>query len=180
MRTRAALLSAAVTLALAAGASAGDKPGDKLSDVTRIRPLNEQAAALLADAQQKSATVRNLVKGLEGGDVVAYVQVVPASEGGPQSTLQFVGASRTVRFVLIQVAECKKPCRRAELLGHELQHVNEVIAASWVVNDNSLQRLLTMTGYPDSTSARGYETAAAGQVERKVRRDIGAIAGSAQ
>jgi hypothetical protein len=176
MRTRAALLSAAVTLALASGANAGDK----LGDVTRVRPLNEQAAVLLADAQQQSETVRNLVEGLRGGDVVVYVQVVPAKEGGPQSTLQFVGASRAVRFVLIQVAECKKPCRRAELLGHELQHVNEVIAASWVVNDHELQRLLTMTGYPDSSSARGYETSAAGQMERKVRREISGIAGSAQ
>lgn len=176
MRTRAALLSAAVTLALAASANAGDK----LSDVTRVRPLNEQAAVLLADAQQKSETVRTLIKGLQGGDVVAYVQVVPANEGGPQSALQFVGASKAVRFVLIQVADCKKPCRLAELLGHELQHVTEVNAASWVVSDHELQRLLTMTGYPDSNSARGYETTAAGQMERRVRRDIGAIAGSVQ
>ena len=176
MRTRTVLLAAAVILALAAGAQAADK----LSGVTRIRPLNPGAAALLADAQQKSETVRNLVKSLEDGDVVAYVQLVPANASGPQSTLQFVGASHTVRFVLIQVADCEKPCRKAELLGHELQHVNEVLVATWITDDSAMQRMLKMTGYPDSSSARGYETAAAGQTERKVRHDVGAIVGSAQ
>ena len=176
MRTRTVLLTTAVTLALAAGAQAADK----LGDLTRVRPLNQEATALLADAQQKSDTVRNLVKGLDGGDVIAYIQVVPATESGPQSTLQFVGASHMARFVLIQVANCDKPCRKAELLGHELQHVNEVIAARWVTDDYQMQRLLTMTGYPDSSSARGYETTAAGQTERKVRRDISTIVGSAQ
>jgi hypothetical protein len=176
MRTRTVLLTAAVTLALAVGAQAADK----LSDVTRVRPLNPEAAALLADAQQKSETVRNLIKDLDGGDVVAYVQVVPANEAGPQSTLQFVGASHAVRFVLIQVADCRKPCRKAELLGHELQHVHEVIAAAWVTDDAGMQRLLTMTGYPDSSSARRYETSAAGQTERKVRNDMRVTGGSAQ
>ena len=69
--------------------------------------------------------MRELVKTLDRGDVVAYVQVVPAAEGAPQSGLLFVGASHTVRFVLIQIAECKAPCRRIELLGHELQHVTK-------------------------------------------------------
>ncbi len=112
--------------------------------------------------------------------MIAYIQVVPSTEGAPQSTLQFVGASHTVRFVLIQMADCKAPCRRTELLGHELQHVNEMMPAAWVTDDAQLQRLLTMTGYPDNTSARGYETMAAGQIEKRVRSDVRSATGSVQ
>jgi len=175
MRTRTALLTAAVMLALAAGAEAGT-----LSGLTRVRPLNAQATSLLADAQEKSVTIRDLIKKLESGDVVAYVHVVPAAEGTPQSGLRFVGASRTVRYVLIQVVDCRTPYRGIELLGHELQHVTEVMPAAWVTDDNNLQRLLSLTGYPDSSSARRYETMAAASVERKVHRDVRAAIGSVQ
>ena len=35
--------------------------------------------------------------------------------------------------------------------------------AAWVTDDSSLQRLLTVTGFPDSSSARGYETMSRGR-----------------
>lgn len=176
MRSRTVLLTAAVTLALAAGAEAGGN----LSGVTRIRPVNDKAALLLTDAQQKSETVRTLIKQLDKGNVVAFVHVVPPTEGGPQSTMRFVGVSKLARFVLIQVAECVEPSRRAELLGHELQHVNEVAASSWVTDDTELQRALKLRGYLDKGSARGYETMAAKQAERNVRRELSAISSPTQ
>jgi hypothetical protein len=145
-----------------------------------VRPLDEQAAVLVAEAQQNSATVRNLVEQLGDGDVVAYVQVVSATPNGPLSGLQFVGASHTVRFVLIQIANCQAPCRRIELLGHELQHATEVAATAWVTDNPQLQRLMAFTGWPDASTARRFETAAAGQAERLVRRDLRAVTGSAQ
>ena len=52
MRIRSVLISAAVTMALAAGAEAGPR----LRGVTRIHPVNDQAAALLTDARQQSET----------------------------------------------------------------------------------------------------------------------------
>ncbi len=176
MRTRTVLLAAAVTLALAAGTEASGN----LSGVTRVRPVNDKAAALLTDARQQSETIRNLIKQLDRGDVVAFVQVVSPTEEGPQSTMRFLGASKLARFVLIQVAECKAPCRRAELLGHELQHAGEVAGSPWVVDNLELQRLLMLRGYVDSGSARGYETAAASLAERSVRRDIRTISRPAQ
>jgi hypothetical protein len=173
MRFRAALLSAAlIVLVLAPSAGAAGPMGD----VTRVRPLNDQAAALVTEAKQKSATVRDLLKALENGDVVAYVQVVPAKEGAPTSTLQFVGASHTVRFILVQVAECKTPCRKIELLGHELQHAADVAQSPWVTDDGRLQAMLALTGWVDKGSARGYETPAAMRAERLVRRDVQAFA----
>ncbi len=176
MHTRTVLITAAVTLALAAGAEASGN----LTGVTRVHAVNDKAAALLADAQQKSETVRSLIEQLDKGNVVAFVQVVSPTKEGPQSTMQFLGASSLTRFVLIQVAECEAPCRRAELLGHELQHANEVTQSAWVADDLDLRRLLMLRGYLDSSSARGYETPAATLTQRKVRRDIRAISSPAQ
>ena len=176
MRIHAALLSATVILALATAANAASP----LPDVVRIRPLDAKAAAVFAEAQQKSATVRELVSTIRDGDVVAYIQVVPSAEGNPESGLQFIGGSKVMRFVLIQLAECKAPCRAIELLGHELQHVTEVARSSWVTDDSEMQRMLMITGWKDYTSARGYETAAAGQVERMVRREVRGVAGAAE
>jgi hypothetical protein len=176
MRIRSVLISAAVTMALAAGAEAGPK----LRGVTRIHPVNDQAAALLTDARQQSETVRNLIKQLDEGNVVVFVQVVPPVADGPLSTMRFLGATSVTRLVLIQVAECDAPCRRAELLGHELQHANEVAEATWVADDSDLQRMLKLRGYLDSGSARRYETPAARLAERSVRRDIRAVSRPAQ
>jgi len=176
MRIRTVLISAAVTMALAAGAEAGSR----LRGVTRIHPVNDQAAALLTDARQQSATVRNLIKQLEEGNVVAFVQVVSPEADGPQSTMRFMGASSLTRHVLIQVAECQAPCRRVELLAHELQHANEVAEATWVADNLDLRRLLMARGYRDSDSARGYETVTAQLTERAVRREIRALSRPAQ
>jgi hypothetical protein len=173
MKTRAALLSAAVALTLAS--AAGARP---LSDAPRVRPLNPQAAAMVAEAQQKSPTVRDLVKALQGGDVVVYVQVVRAVEGAPLSTVQFVGASQFERYVLVQVASCQEPCRSLELLGHELRHAADLAAARWITDDYQLQRLLAYTGWRDHATARGYETASAMKTERQVGREIRALMGA--
>jgi hypothetical protein len=175
MRIHAALLSAAVTLAVATAANAASP----LPDVVRIRPLDAQATAIFAEAQQKSATVRQLASTIRDGDVVAYIQV-PSIEGNPDSGLQFVGGSKLMRFVLIQIAEGRARSREIELLGHELQHVTEVARSSWVTDDSQMQRMLMITGWKDYTSARGYETAAAGQVERMVRREVRGVTGAAE
>jgi len=168
MRLRSALtaLGSIMLLAHSAGAST------PLGDMPRVRALNAQAVTLVAEARTKSQTVRDLLKALEGGDTIAYVQIVPAAEGTPPSTLRFVGASHTARFVLIQLADCTEPCRRIERLGHELQLAVDVAGRAWITDDAQLQRMLVMTGWADGTSARGYETAAALEAERQVRREL--------
>ncbi len=167
MRIRTALLLAAVTLIGAPGADAAGPARDP-----RVRPLDEGAASLVAEAQEKSPTVRSLFKQLEGADVVAYVQTVRSVEGLPLSGLQFLGASTVERYVLIQIANCDVPCRRIELLGHELRHVAEVAGAQWVRSDDSMQRMIQKVGWRDTEAARGYETRSATLAEKQVRSEV--------
>jgi hypothetical protein len=117
MRCSTALFAGAITLALAAGAEARG-PG---FDGPHVRALDPAGAALMADAQQKSATVRNLFKRLDASDVVAYVRVAPASQGAPEAGFSFVGMSKAARFVMASISSELPADRRIELLAHELQ-----------------------------------------------------------
>jgi hypothetical protein len=168
MKTYTAILSAALVLTLATVAGARERT----VDAPHLRATNQASGALLADAQQKSATVRELVNKLEQSNVVAYVNVTPLDKGTPTSGLNYVGSSSVQRFVLITIADDASADRRIELLGHELQHAADVAATKWVTSDVQFQRYISMIGWRDSTTARGYETAAANATERQVRRDV--------
>jgi hypothetical protein len=174
MKRCAALLSAAVALTLATGVDARERN----TDTPNLRPLDKASGALLADAQQKSATVRELVDKLDAGNVVVYLNVAPLNRYTPESGLRYVSTTKYQRFVLVTIAEDATAARRIELLGHELQHAIEVAGTPWVTSDSLLQSMMTMVGWRDSTRARGYETTAAEVTERQVRRDLRAAAGS--
>jgi len=175
MRCYAVLLSAAVTLTLAAGVDARERTFDG----PHVRPLNQASAALMADAQQKSATVRELFNKLEASNVVAYVHVVPLATGTPESGLRFVGTSKMARFVLISISGDSTADRRIELLGRELQHAVEIAGMPWVTDDARFQYLMSVVGWQDTSGARrGYETAAANRTERQVRLEVRGITGT--
>jgi hypothetical protein len=168
MRCHTVLLATALTLTLAAGVDARDKS----VDAPHVRPLNQASGALMAVAQQRSATVRDLFNKLEADNLVVYVNVTTLNSDGPESGLRFVGTSTVQRFVLISISDTSAVDRRIELLGHELQHAVDVAGTPWVTDDGRFQSLMTMVGWRDSSRARGYETMAANQTERLVRRDV--------
>jgi len=176
MKYHVVLLSAALTLTLAAGADARDSR----IDAPHLRAVNEAGSTLMKDAQQKSETVRDLITTLEASNMVAYVRVVSAGKDAPESGLTFVGRSKVQRFVLISISNETSSDRRIELLGHELQHVAEAATTAWVNDDAQFQRLMTMLGWRDSSRSRGYETSAASHVERKVRKDVRTATGTPQ
>ena len=176
MRSHAVVLSAVLTLTLVAGADARDRT----IDAPHLRPLNQTSGALMANAQQKSATVRELIDTLEASNLVAYVYVTPLTKDSAESGLRFLGSSKVQRFVLITISDDSTADRRIELLGHELQHAVEVASREWVSDDADYQRLISMVGWRDSTRARGYETTAANRTESRVRRDVRAATGGQQ
>lgn len=168
MRCHTVLLSAALTLTLAAGADARDKT----IDAPHVRPLNQASGSLVADAQQKSATVRELFNKLEASNLVAYVNVKRLSKEGAESGLTVVGRSTRQRYVLITISDDTSADRRIELLGHELQHAVDAANSPWVTDDVRFQSLMSMMGWRDISRSRGYETTAANLTERQVRREV--------
>ena len=105
-----------------------------------MRALDPAGAALIADAQQKSATVRNLFKKLEASDVVTYVRIANAPKGTPEAGFSFVGTSKAARFVMASISSEIPADRRIELLAHELQHAVDVARIPWVTNNIQFQQ----------------------------------------
>jgi hypothetical protein len=163
-----------VLLTLTAGVDA------RAQNAPQLRPVNPTSGALMADAQQKSATVRELIGKLEASNLVVYVNVAPLTADSPESGLRFIGSSKVQRFVLISVSADSAADRRIELLGHELRHAVEVAGASWVRNDIDFQTLISRVGWRDASQARGYETTAATATEHQVRHDVRAAVGTHQ
>lgn len=176
MRKHAPALALALTLVVPSVAGAGSLPGG----VTRLRPLDPAAVALVENARQQSPTIRDLVNKFEDRNLIVYVQVVPARADRPQSGMRYVGTSKSARFVLIQIATCDPPCREVELLGHELRHAWDVARWTWVSDDGRLQRMMSLFGWRDRKAARGYETASAVRTEAQVSREVRPVAAPAE
>ena len=173
MKCHATLIATALVLSAAAGARAADVPAAAIDTAaTHVRALNPAGIALVANAREKSATVRDLAHTLDSSNLVAYVQVTPLPKFGPESGLIFIGASAAQRFVMVSVSSDVSAERQMELLGHELLHATDVARTSWVTSDTQFQTLMSLVGWRDVTRSTGYETGAATAIERQVRKEI--------
>ena len=169
MRVKALALSFALTLACSAAAIAAEPP----SATPHLRPLNAAGAALMADAQQKSATIRDLAAQLEGSNVVAYIYPTARQVGETESDFRYVGTSKSQRFVLIKIGADRSADRQIELLGHELEHAVEVARATWVNDSSDLDRFLSLVGSRTfEPGGHPFETPAAMKAERTVRKEL--------
>jgi hypothetical protein len=153
-----------LTLAVPARGLAGAAPGP------RVRPMSRIATSTVATATKRSATIRDLVARLERSDLIVLVDF----ERDPtlrQGRTNFLSASDFGRYVKIQVNLILDPDRRFEVLGHELQHANEIADAPEVRDEEGLRAYMRRIGVAMGGRDE-YETRAAQSVEVSVRRDL--------
>jgi len=171
MRARVTLVAAAVALTMAASA---DARGTAATD-PHLRPAEPAAATLVAAALEQSATIRDLAAQLAGTDVVAYVRTSPRRDGERDASIHLVGRSRHQRFLVIRIDEALPRARQIALIGHELQHALDVAPTSWVTDHLRMQQYLELTGMR-SLAEKGFETLSAMQAERRVAKELQAVA----
>ena len=189
------LLVVTSTLAIALGVSpivhasdpamdAPDKarPTQFRSDVPfpHIRSPEPQMRALIADAIDRSATVRALVARITASDVVVFVACEDDPGVKPSGRLNFMTSAGGVRYVVIRL----KPKRRAAaiaMLAHELQHAAEIADTPAIVDDASLAREYARIGYRSHPAAHGlaFDTQAAVDVGRRVVEELMVVKSSA-
>jgi hypothetical protein len=137
--------------------------------IPRLRAVCESARMALDDALRRSPTIGRLVRELEQRDVLVFLDSrVDASIPLGQTSLMTVTAEH--RFVRVVFNPALPPNRRIEMIGHELQHVLEIAQAAHVRDDAGVRRLFMAIGREVGTHA--YETEAARDVERQVRREV--------
>jgi len=170
---RSVVLAVLCTGAAVSAATAADAPVSE-----RIRPIAPYLAAFLRDGAANSSTFRALVARIDASDVIVYV--MPADLGSRvRGQLRFMGASRGVRYLQIELGWQLGEQTAIAALGHELQHAVEVAEAPWVQDAASLEREFARIGHP-STPARfgesGYDTYAAVQAGERVWRELATTA----
>jgi len=150
------------------GAMAGAVPAAAADG--RVRGTDPRAQALVARAEKASPTVAALLAALEPTDVVVMVQVafVPNELGGDMRLLTAAAGSR---YLAVRVAATRSPAEQIEFLGHELRHAQEVAGAADVRDEAGLARLMARIGR--ATGRGTFETDAAVQVSRQIRRELG-------
>ena len=155
------------TIVLMTTLTAAGGPGPHVrSSVPRI-------AALLTRGVECSSTVRHLVATLDASDVIVYIepkQHRPSLSGYLSHHIVTVAGIRYLR-IYVEMGGAKK--RLISLIGHELQHAVEVAQAADARTSADLQRVFDRLRVPlGCHSADCYETRAARDVERAIRREL--------
>ena len=163
MVTSLALLLAAVTVLV--------------PSVPRLRGASPRETAIIADLLARSPTARTLAASLSSVDVIVYVQIDTKLPRGHAAT-RFVTSTPSARFVRISLAPAGHADDLAALLAHELQHVIEIARAPDVIDSRGVRRLYHVIGN-DRSATSAFETVAAQEVAREVRRELAHRSGRA-
>jgi hypothetical protein len=170
-----ATATAVVVLCLLAGApiDAARQPEWWRDGGPRIRPSDPRAAELLQAGIARSATLRRLVAYVDASNVVVYVGIGPNMGPEQAGGLTFVGDGGQYRYLRISLNPAQSTEQLIATLGHELQHVVEVIDNPSVKDERSLVSLYRRIGIPSRIlRGFGWETQAAQAVGADVRREL--------
>lgn len=135
------------------------------------RPLDPLSVETFEHAFAGSPLVRDLVRQLEGSNLVVHIESTRGLPIGVAGTMRFVSSRGGYRYVRIQLAADNRPEARAAVLGHELQHACE-LAASDAYDHDAVRRLFKSAGHNPGPSEDVFETRAAMLVERQVKAEL--------
>lgn len=139
-----------------------------------IRIADDELRRLFEAGVAVSPTLCALVHRLDRSDVVAYIRF-EAPRGPIEGSLQFVGATAGVRYVLIRVSRQPTHSRQLALIAHELQHAVEVAAAPHVVDVETFAREYERIGdarHHPRGRERSFETVAARVTGKRVLEEL--------
>ena len=130
-----------------------------------VRPEDPAVRELIVGGMTRSATFRDLASRLDSSDVVVYVRFSPCV-GNVAACLLWASESGGTRRLVIKLDRVgRSPNELIALLGHELQHANEVASAPEIRDPASFRKSFTARG---SKNADGFETEQARVVGRRV------------
>ena len=130
-----------------------------------VRPEEPALREVIALGTARSATFRELASRLDSSDVVVYVRLAPCV-GKVASCMLWASEAGGTRRLLIKLDRFGRSLNElAALLGHELQHANEVADAPEIRDPVSFRNAFVSRG---SKHAAGFETEAAAAAGRRV------------
>ena len=163
------MLSTVLVLAMAATTPVS--PGAALESPTRhIRCASASIKSLIKEGFFKSPTFAGLVTRLERSDLIVYVEVVAQMPAGVEGRLVMLPRAHDIRYIRIQIGIPGSASDAIALLGHELEHATELADAPDVIDMTGFVALYERIG--QRSGWHQYETAAAQEAARRVRREL--------
>jgi hypothetical protein len=141
----------------------------------RVRDNGDAAIAeLLRDARNRSATFRRLLETIDASDGLVYVERGECRAGLRACLIMTVVVSGPNRILRVRVDLARDRAAIIGSLGHELQHVTEVLRESGIRSDALLYGFYeSLAGAPSARLGKlAFETDAAVQAGNKVRAEF--------
>ena len=142
----------------------------------RVRSIDAVVLQRVQDGFRRSPTFRALVLAVERSNVIVYLVPGVCDLGRIAGCLlRFVHVAGDDRYLRVVVNVALPEDRLVAVIGHELQHVREVVDAPAVVDGPKLLTLLRDIGLRECRGVLGecYETKAAIEVEDAVLKELG-------
>ena len=156
---------------LLALAAAPVSPSAVLESPTRhVRTAHPYVESLLRDGFQRSPTFARLLVRLERSDLIVFIESQIPLPPGIEGRLVMLSAAHGVRYVLIQIGTGDSLMDAIALLGHELEHANEIADAREVVDMSGFVALYERIGVKNGWHQ--YETKMAQEAGRQIRREL--------
>lgn len=139
----------------------------------RLRAYDARAASLVIAGLQRSPTLRAIVNRIEQGDVIVYLGMQPLLRRDRLAgLLTWMAASKQYRYVRVSINPELPEKTAIAALGHELQHVLEVIGNPSIVDSASLESFYSRHGISMRASTNSWDSEAARDTGDKVRQDL--------
>jgi len=145
----------------------------RADEASHVRTESAYIHSVLTEATDRSSTVSALVNRIRTSNVIAHLECAHFTSLTLQGRTLFIVAKKDVRYVRVQL-DCQ--LARQDLMpviGHELQHVAEIVAAAEVVDQTSFARLLQTIGFSrNGTPEEEHETEAALLTQERVTQEV--------
>jgi hypothetical protein len=138
----------------------------------QIRATNPRLRQLIDRGVRRSYTFARLVQDLHDTDVIVYVEATRNLPRLVDGHLFLIPSGDAQRYLRVQVRPDLHPDETIALIAHELRHALEVGAATQVRTPDGFAALYKRIGHTVIGGHR-YDTAAAQQTGRTVRRELG-------
>ncbi len=137
----------------------------------RIRSESALLTTVVEIGVERSASFRSLVERIDQSDVIVHLTCSRFKSTSLAGQTLLASAGPDVRYLRVQVSCELSDLALLSVVGHELQHVVEIVSAPSVVDDKSFARLFRTIGFSTCLGSEPdrFETAAALAAGERVR-----------
>jgi len=146
-------------------------PRSHAEGIQRIRTTSPLIHSVLADASEKSPTLRSVVQRIAESNIIVHLTCEQFKTVMINGRTLWVEANGDARYLRVQI-DCMLPrANFVAILGHELQHVAEVADRPEVIDERSFVKLFETIGFATCRNKvmEQFETDDATAVGRRVR-----------